>query len=81
MEGSKNRKNETSKAIDNQLSKGEQIIGKFNPSGSPEVEAIKTSAIELINKIEKLGKDPRRKAIAFTEIETGVMFAVKSLFP
>lgn len=79
-QGSKNRKNQTAEKVST-LSKGEQIIGTFNPSGNKDVETIKLSAIELINNIEKLGLDPRRKAAAITQIELGVMMGVKSLFP
>lgn len=78
--GSKNRKNQTAEKVST-LSKGEQIIDTFNPSGNKDVETIKLSAIELINNIEKLGLDPRRKAAAITQIELGVMMGVKSLFP
>jgi hypothetical protein len=39
----------------------------------------KGKAIELVNLIEELGKDPRRKAAAITDIEKGTMMAVKSL--
>lgn len=77
---SKNRKNQAAEKV-SELSKGEQIIGRFNASGSPEVETIKSAAIELVNKIEELGIDPRRKAAAITQIEMGAMMAIKSLFP
>lgn len=62
------------------MSKGEQIIGKFNLSSDEDVDLIKSKAIELINLIEDKGKDPRRKAAAITQIEFGVMMGVKSLF-
>jgi hypothetical protein len=62
------------------MTKGEQIIGKFNSESRSDVDRIKEKAIELVNLIEELGKDPRRKATAITNIETGVMYAVKSLF-
>lgn len=62
------------------MTKGEEIIGRFNSENKTEVDLIKEKAIELINLIEQYGKDPRRKAKSFTDIETGVMFAVKSLF-
>lgn len=62
------------------MSKGEEIIGTFNPNGNPDVEAIKSKAIELINLIDELGKDPRRKAAAITDVEKAQMMAVKSLF-
>lgn len=78
MGESKNRRNNTLNSKN--MSKGEEIIGTFNVNENPDVRTIKESAIELINKIEVLGKDPRRKATAYTEIEKGVMMAVKSLF-
>lgn len=62
------------------MTKGEQIIGTFNPSSEQDVDLIKQKAIELVNLIEEKGKDPRRKAAAITQIEFGVMMAVKSLF-
>lgn len=62
------------------MSKGQDIIGKFNASEKSEVDLIKEKAIELIDLIEEYGKDPRRKATAITNIEQGVMWAVKSLF-
>lgn len=60
--------------------KGEQIIGTFNPSGDDAINLIKTKAAELINLIEDAGRCPRRKAAAITDIEKGAMMAVKSLF-
>lgn len=77
---SDNRKNETAKKIDIQVSKGEQIIGTFNSENRNDVDLIKEKAIELVNLIEDKGKDPRRKAAAITQIELGVMMGVKSLF-
>ncbi len=62
------------------LTKGEEIIGSFNPNNLSEVDEIKLEAITLINTIDAAGKDPRRKAKSFTDIEQGAMFAVKSLF-
>ena len=62
------------------MTKGEQIIGKFNNESKTEIDQIKGKAIELVNLIEELGKDPRRKAAAITDIEKGTMMAVKSLF-
>lgn len=61
--------------------KGEEIIGTFNPSGTSGVDQIKAKATELVNLIEELGLCPRRKATAITDIEKGTMMAVKSLFP
>ncbi|GEM_PF-5479750 len=62
------------------MTKGEQIIGKFNNENRTDVDLIKEKAIELVNLIEEKGKDPRRKATAITDIEKGTMMAVKSLF-
>jgi len=62
------------------MTKGEQIIGKFNNENRSDVDLIKEKAIELVNLIEEKGKDARRKAAAITQIEFGVMMAVKSLF-
>jgi len=62
------------------MTKGEEIIGRFNSENKTEVDVIKEKAIELINLIEEHGKDPRRKAKSYTDIETGVMFGIKSLF-
>lgn len=62
------------------MSKGEQIIGTFNSENRNDVDLIKEKAIELVNLIEEKEKDPRRKASAITQIEFGVMMAVKSLF-
>ena len=62
------------------MTKGEQIIGKFNAQSASDVNLIKEKATELVNLIEELGKDPRRKATAITHVETASMYAVKSLF-
>lgn len=62
------------------MTKGEQIIGRFNNENRTEVDLIKEKAIELINLIEEKGKDPRRQAISYTQIELGVMMGIKSLF-
>ncbi len=62
------------------MTKGEQIIGKFNNENRTDVDLIKEKTIELVNLIEDKGKDPRRKATAITNIEQGAMWAVKSLF-
>lgn len=77
---SSNRKNTIAHTVDNKLSKGEQIIGKFNSENRTDVDLIKEKAIELVNLIEEKGLDPRRKAAAITQIEFGVMMGVKSLF-
>lgn len=68
--------------IDNDvtLTKGEEIIGKFNSTANLHVEELKNRAIQLINAINVYGKSPRRNAIAITDIEKGTMMGVKSLF-
>ena len=43
-------------------------------------DKIKEKAIELVNLIQEVGKNPRRVATAITDIEKGTMMAVKSLF-
>lgn len=67
-------------STENFLTKGEEIIGSFNPSGNDIAEETKLLSIALINFVETVGKCPRRKAKAITDIETGTMFAVKSIF-
>ena len=62
------------------MTKGEEIIGKFNPDSNESVDKIEQKATELVNLIEELGKDPRRKATAITDVEKAQMMAVKSLF-
>lgn len=62
------------------MTKGEEIIGKFNPNSVESVDLIKQKAIELVNIIEEVGKCPRRKATSYTDIEKGTMMAVKSLY-
>lgn len=60
-------------------SEGEKIIGFFGTE-KDEVSAIKYGSIFLIDTIEALVDDPRRKAIAKTHIEQAQMMAVKGLF-
>jgi len=62
------------------MSKGIEVIGEFHPSGKSEVEEIKKLSSELIDLIDSIEGDPRRKSIAITNIETAAMFAVKSIF-
>lgn len=62
------------------MSKGKEIIGIFNASDKVEVDIIKEKAAELVDLIEEYGKDERRNNIAIDKIESGVMFAVKSIF-
>lgn len=62
------------------MTKGEEIIGKFNNENRTDVDKIKEKAIELVNLIDELGKDPRRKATAITDVEKATMMAFKSLF-
>ena len=66
--------------FESEKSMGELIIGSFNSGEKAQaVDEIKLGAINLINDIDDLGKDGRRKAIAFTDIEKGTIMAVKSL--
>jgi hypothetical protein len=62
------------------MGKGTEIIGTFNNENRNDVDKIKEKASELVDLIDLLGKDPRRKAAAITDIEKGTMMAVKSLF-
>lgn len=63
------------------MSKGKEIIGTFNAEGKEAIDQIKQKAAELVNLIEAaVENDPRRKALAITHIETGVMFGVKGMF-
>ena len=57
-----------------------EIIGNYNSNDRDDVNAIKTAAKKLIEKISEHCPDGRRKSKAMTEIETAAMFAVKSLF-
>lgn len=62
------------------MTKGDEIIGAFDSKNLTSVDLIKQKAVELVNLIEELGIEPRRKSIAITHVETATMFAVKSLF-
>lgn len=63
------------------MTKGQEIIGTFNPNEEESVNQIKSKATDLIDLIDSLVvNDPRRKATAITHIETAQMFAVKGLF-
>ena len=61
-------------------SKGESIIGDFNPSDHPSVVSIKMTAANLINVIDDEIPDGRRKTQAFNNIEQAQMLAIKELF-
>lgn len=61
------------------LTKGEEVIGLFGAEHEL-VKELKLNAIHLIDYIDSISSNSYRKAKAFTDIETGVMFAVKSLF-
>lgn len=52
----------------------------FNPSKSPEVDAIKQGFRDLELQILKLCPEGRRRSVALTHLETAAMFAVKSVF-
>lgn len=63
------------------MTKGQGLVGvTFNTVEDAVVVELKAKVAELIDYIDKLEGCPRRKAIAFTHLETGQMFAVKSLF-
>lgn len=62
------------------MSKGIEIIGTFNSENLTAVDRIKQKAIDLVDLIEYLGIDSRRKSMAISNIEIGTMLAVKSLF-
>ena len=65
------------------MTKGEYRVGiTFNPSNNDMVGRIKRAAADLIDLIEKTPADtedrPRLKALAQTEVESAVMWAVKA---
>lgn len=49
----------------------------FNPSGNEAIDAIKRKALELADIIEGL-PETRRRAVALTNLEGAVMWAVKA---
>lgn len=49
----------------------------FNPSGNPDIAAIKEASNALAAVIEKLPHS-RRRAVALTNLETASMWAVKA---
>jgi hypothetical protein len=55
-------------------------LPKFNPSGSSDVDIIKSTCEELLAIVKQIDGDPRCKSIALTKIEEASMWAVKSLF-
>lgn len=61
---------------------GEEFVDvSFNPSENPKVKEIKAQAAKLIDVINDCDlKDRRRTAVAFTNIETACMYAVKAIF-
>lgn len=50
----------------------------FNPSGSPDIEAIKNAANAFAAVVAEHSPMGRRQSIALTHIETASMFAVKA---
>lgn len=62
------------------MSKGEQVIGSFNPSSDSAVDEIKGAAIKLINVIDGAIGDGRRKTATINQVEQAQMMAVKELF-
>lgn len=62
------------------MTEGEYRVGTFfNPSKMDKVSVIKSKAAELIDTILEGPGDERCKAIACTEIESAVMWAVKAI--
>jgi hypothetical protein len=62
---------------------GEYRVGvSFNPSANPHVDQIKSQAAALIDLIDCIVADhpeqARLKALAFTAVEDGAMWAVKA---
>ena len=50
----------------------------FNPSGSSNIDAIKSAALEFERVVTENSPAGRRQAIALTHIEAASMFAVKA---
>ena len=62
------------------LSEGEYSVATpFNPGAHPEVDEVKKMAAAMIDYIWLHGKDGRCSAVALHEIESGAMWAVKSI--
>ena len=59
-----------------------RVQRNFNPSANPQVEELKESYAQILDKLEALRneKNGREISIAQTEAETSCMYAVKSLF-
>ena len=59
-----------------------RVQRNFNPSANAQVEELKESYAQIIDKIESLRneKNGREVSLAQTEAETSCMYAVKSLF-
>jgi hypothetical protein len=58
-----------------------RVRASFNPSGDPNVDALKTVTAHLIDLVEHLkeqGHDPRCCAVAQTAYEEAAMWAVKA---
>lgn len=51
---------------------------KFNPSGNPDIEAIKKAALHLETVIKAHSPSCRRQSVALTHLETASMWAVKA---
>ncbi len=59
---------------------GEYLVGLgFNPGGNPHVSYVKLAVANLIDFIEREGKDGRCTSIAVHQLEDAAMWAVKSL--
>lgn len=61
-------------------STGQKLVRTgFNPSGKGAIDMVKAVSGYLIDKVDLYGLDGRTKALAITNIEQGVMWAVKSM--
>ena len=62
------------------MTEGEFKVGiSFNPGGHEQVNHIKRVVADLMDYIDKNGKDSRCSALAITELETAAMYGVKSV--
>jgi hypothetical protein len=66
------------------MTKGQQIVGGFNPTGNPDVDAIKVKAAELIDLIDQATPasvlyGTRAQDRAIDMVEEAAMLAVKAV--
>lgn len=52
---------------------------EFNPSGDPNIDAIKAAALEFEKVILEHAPHTRRRSVALTQLETAAMWAVKAV--